>query len=87
MRLSSFGGMNMKIIKDGYSHSVSDALKYVCDGNDYDVGQLEAIKYTVDNGIEKLGEIVELLHKKGLITDDEIKELLGSWRFDFKNEE
>lgn len=75
----------MKIMKQGREYSVLQAIEDVCDGYEYDTGQLEAIKSTVNRGIEKLGEIVELLHNKGLITDDEIKDLIGSWRFEYKD--
>jgi len=62
---------------------VSNALRSRVERSYYGEGNLERLDTKLGNAVSILADMVELLHKKSVITDDEVEALLGG---DFKFE-
>ena len=54
--------------------SISIAVMKHIDGSDHEYGQLEEAAETANNAGRCIGNLIELLFNKGIITEDEIKE-------------
>lgn len=54
----------MKLLYRSYDRplSITDALEFACDGSDYERGELETIKATVNELTEIVGQMLEVLH-------------------------
>ena len=57
--------------------SIASAIEFSLDGSDYDRGELEAIKATVDNTAQLLGKLGSNLYHRGLVSDGEIGDMLS----------
>ena len=59
---------------------IKDAVQYALNGNFYEPGQIEALASTSNKVLRFCGELLHALHKKGVLSDDEVVKLLhGSW--------
>jgi hypothetical protein len=58
------------------SNSIEVYVVGKLDGGDYGVGQIEEIYTQTNNNTKFLGKLCSLLHSKGLLTLNEIKELV-----------
>jgi hypothetical protein len=71
--------MKLKSYKCSRPVDLSTAVERECDGHDYERGALEAAQYTASNTAEFLGKLVEMLHEKHVLSDEEVLGLLSSW--------
>jgi hypothetical protein len=58
-------------------YDVGSAIVRQCDGSDYNRGKLETVEAGADKTLEFLAKLTELLHSKGVISNEEISDLLG----------
>ena len=56
--------------------SINEAVKANLNGEEHDTGQLESIDATVDNIVLCLGDLVQLLVDKNIITEDEVETIV-----------
>lgn len=54
---------------------------------DNDGGQVESAKYTAENAVNALGRLVETLHEKGLLTTDEVQQVLDLYGYEVAEDE
>lgn len=61
--------------------SISAAVESSLDGRDYDLGSLEAAAATADNAAGAFARLVEMLHDKGVLSDEDVVSFVsGTWR-------
>lgn len=61
---------------------IADAVAWECDGSDYDSGSVETAARTARQTSELVGRLAEKLHDRGLLSNDEVIEVLGGcWEF------
>ena len=86
--------MSKKVFKGPYSGertkddrlSASEIVEFVCDGDDYERGSVEAARAQADNCSKTLGRLVEKLFDKGVLSRSEVIEIVDR-AYDYKDEE
>lgn len=58
--------------------TISEAIEAVLDGEDYDRDKLETAQATANNAASMMGELLEILHNKKVLSDSDIGGLINS---------
>jgi len=56
--------------------SISDAVEAHIDGSDYDTGEIETIRTEVNNLTMCVGNLVEILVEKNMLTEKDVEEVV-----------
>jgi hypothetical protein len=60
---------------------LANIIQEICCDSDYGDGQLEAIQRSIKQMAEKLGELMDILHRKDYLQPSDILDLIGSDKY------
>jgi hypothetical protein len=58
--------------------NLDEAFKYMLDGTDYDIGQLEAMEREIDKLKLVVSKLTKILYNTDLLTKEEVTEILDA---------
>jgi hypothetical protein len=64
-----------------YKKDLASIIQEICCDSDYGDGQLEAIQRSINHTAEKLGELINILHRKDYLLTSDVLDLIGSDKY------